>query len=358
MAVATSPPRPASRATPSLRGAVLALFVASGAAGLIYQVVWSRELVLVFGNTTQAVATIVTAFMAGLGFGSLAGGRLADTSRRPLRLYGLVELAVAAMAALLPFAFTGLAEVYRGVWPSLVERPGQLAGVRFGLALAAVAPATFLMGMTLPLLTRYLVRTLDETGARLGELYAANTIGAMAGTLLGGFVLIELVGLHLTSYLAVALNLAAGLGALLLSRRWETGPDMPARRPPAGSGRPGPRCRASSSPAAGPCWRRPSSPGSSPSPSRCSGPGCWPRAPAPASTSSPPSWPSSCSASPSAASCTAASPGPRASGSAPSACAWPGSGSSPRQRWCSAAAWSARSRSWSAPWSCSSRRRS
>ena len=225
MAVATSPPRPASRATPSLRGAVLALFVASGAAGLIYQVVWSRELVLVFGNTTQAVATIVTAFMAGLGFGSLAGGRLADTSGRPLRLYGLVELAVAAMAALLPFAFTGLAEVYRGVWPSLVERPGQLAGVRFGLALAAVAPATFLMGMTLPLLTRYLVRTLDETGARLGELYAANTIGAMAGTLLGGFVLIELVGLHLTSYLAVALNLMAGLGALLLSRRWETGPD-------------------------------------------------------------------------------------------------------------------------------------
>jgi spermidine synthase len=225
VAVATSPPRPASRATPSLRGVVLALFVASGAAGLIYQVVWSRELVLVFGNTTQAVATIVTAFMAGLGFGSLAGGRLADTSLRPLRLYGLVELAVAAMAALLPFAFSGLAELYRGVWPSLVERPGQLAGVRFGLALAAVAPATFLMGMTLPLLTRYLVRTLDEAGARLGELYAANTIGAMAGTLLGGFVLIELVGLHLTSYLAVALNLAAGLGALLLSRRWETGPD-------------------------------------------------------------------------------------------------------------------------------------
>jgi spermidine synthase len=225
VAVATSPPRPTSRATPSLRGVVLALFVASGAAGLIYQVVWSRELVLVFGNTTQAVATIVTAFMAGLGFGSLAGGRLADTSARPLRLYGLVELAVAAMAALLPLAFHGLADLYRGVWPSLVERPGQLAGVRFGLAIAAVAPATFLMGMTLPLLTRYLVRTLDEAGARLGELYAANTIGAMAGTLLGGFVLIELLGLRLTSYLAVILNVVAGMGALLLSRRWETGPD-------------------------------------------------------------------------------------------------------------------------------------
>src|SRR6266508_3832164 len=173
VAVATSTPRPASRAAPSLRGAVLALFVASGAAGLVYQVVWSRELVLVFGNTTQAVATIVTAFMAGLGFGSLVGGRLADTSARPLRLYGAVELAVAVLAGL-----------YRGLWPSLVEHPVQLTAVRCSLALAAVAPATFLMGMTLPLLTRHLVRTLDEAGARLGELYAANTAGAMAGTLL------------------------------------------------------------------------------------------------------------------------------------------------------------------------------
>jgi spermidine synthase len=218
---------------------VLALFVASGAAGLIYQVVWSRELVLVFGNTTQAVATIVTAFMAGLGFGSLAGGRLADTSARPLRLYGAVELAVAAMAAALPLVFEGLAGLYRGLWPSLVEQPAQLTAVRCALALAAVAPATFLMGMTLPLLTRHLVRTLDEAGARLGELYAANTAGAMAGTLLGGFVLIEFLGLRLTSYLAVALNLLAGLGARLLSRRFETGraggpaPGQPAAGQPA-----------------------------------------------------------------------------------------------------------------------------
>jgi spermidine synthase len=237
VAVATSPPRPASRATPGLRGTVLALFVASGAAGLIYQVVWSRELVLVFGNTTQAVATIVTAFMAGLGFGSLVGGRLADTSARPLRLYGAVELAVAVLAALLPFAFVGLAEVYRGVWPGLVEQPARLTAVRFALAVAAVAPATFLMGMTLPLLTRYLVRTLDEAGARLGELYAANTVGAMVGTLLGGFVLIEFLGLRLTSYVAVALNVLAGVGARLLSRRWESGP--PGTAPQAGpSGRP------------------------------------------------------------------------------------------------------------------------
>jgi predicted membrane-bound spermidine synthase len=218
VAVAVSPARPSSRVRPVRRGLILALFVGSGAAGLVYQVVWSRELVLVFGNTTQAVATIVTAFMAGLGFGSLIGGRWANRSRQPLRLYGALELGVAVFAVLLPFAFDDLAEVYRGAYPGLVDNTLGLTAVRFALALAAVAPATFLMGATLPLLVRYLVRTLDEAGARLGELYAANTAGAVAGTVIAGFVLIEFFGLRLTSYVAVALNLLAGTGALVLSR--------------------------------------------------------------------------------------------------------------------------------------------
>jgi predicted membrane-bound spermidine synthase len=218
VAVAISPTRPSSRTRPVRRGLILALFVGSGAAGLVYQVVWSRELVLVFGNTTQAVATIVTAFMAGLGFGSLIGGRWANRSSQPLRLYGALELGVAVFAVLLPFAFDDLAEVYRGAYPGLVDNTFGLTAVRFALALAAVAPATFLMGATLPLLVRYLVRTLDEAGARLGELYAANTAGAVAGTVIAGFVLIEFLGLRLTSYVAVALNLLAGSGALVLSR--------------------------------------------------------------------------------------------------------------------------------------------
>jgi len=218
VAVAVSRTRPSTQVRSVRRGLILALFVGSGAAGLIYQVVWSRELVLVFGNTTQAVSTIVTAFMAGLGFGSLAGGRWASRGLRPLRLYGALELAVAVFAVLLPFAFDDLAEVYRGAYPGLVDNTLALTAVRFALALAAVAPATFLMGATLPLLVRHLVRTLDETGARLSELYAANTAGAVAGTVIAGFVLIEFLGLRLTSYVAVALNLLAGCGALALSR--------------------------------------------------------------------------------------------------------------------------------------------
>jgi predicted membrane-bound spermidine synthase len=218
VAVAVSRTRPSSQTRPVRRGLILALFVGSGAAGLVYQVVWSRELVLVFGNTTQAVSTIVTAFMAGLGFGSLAGGRWASRSRRPLRLYGALELGVALFAVMLPLVFDDLAQAYRGTYPSLVGDTLALTAVRFALAVAAVAPATFLMGATLPLLVRHLVRTVDEAGARLGELYAANTAGAVTGTVIAGFVLIEFLGLRLTSYVAVALNLLAGSGALVLSR--------------------------------------------------------------------------------------------------------------------------------------------
>ncbi len=196
---------------------VTAIFVASGAAGLIYQVVWSRELVLVFGNTTQAISTIVTAFMLGLGAGGYVGGRLAMRSRNPLRLYGAIELLVALFAILLPFAFDGFGEVYRAAYGAMDSTA--LGFVRAGLALVAVTPATFLMGMTLPILTRFMVRTLDRAGNQLAALYAANTLGAVLGTLVSGFVLIEVLGLVGTSHVAVFLNVVAGSSAIFLSTR-------------------------------------------------------------------------------------------------------------------------------------------
>ena len=204
-------PRPAPR-----QRLITALFLASGAAGLIYQVVWSRELVLVFGNTTQAIATIVTAFMAGLGLGGWVGGRWAARTDRPLARYGLVEIGVAVAALGLPLGFGAIGDLYRAAYPTL-DAPA-LTALRFALALVAVTPATFLMGLTLPLLTQALVQRLDDAGRNLGALYAANTLGAVLGTLLAGFVLIEWLGLTGTSLLAVLLNLLAGGGALALAR--------------------------------------------------------------------------------------------------------------------------------------------
>lgn len=202
---------------PRWRGAdrlVVAVFVASGAAGLIYQIVWSRELVLVFGNTTQAVGTIVSAFMAGLGAGGLAGGLLSSRIRRPLLVYGMVELATGMAALAVPLGFHGIAGVYASAYDS--ASPVQLTLVRLALTMAVVTPVTFLMGLTLPLLTHHLVDSMRTAGRRMGMLYGANTVGAMAGVLVSGLVLVELIGLSATAAVGVALNLICGTLAVIL----------------------------------------------------------------------------------------------------------------------------------------------
>lgn len=173
---------------------VLAIFILSGAAGLMYEVVWSRQLVLVFGNTTQAVSTILTGFFGGMAIGSFLGGRLADRVRSPLRMYGAIELVLVVVVLATPVTFRLLHEVYRGAYGALEGSFEAIALLRFGLAILALAPATILMGATLPALTRQLTGDAHLSSA-FGRLYAANTLGAILGTFAAGIVLIELLGL-------------------------------------------------------------------------------------------------------------------------------------------------------------------
>jgi hypothetical protein len=106
--------------------AVPVLFMASGAAGLVYQVVWTRDLVLVFGNTTQAIVTTVAAFLGGLGSGALLGGWLGKRMRRPLAVYGALELGVGCFALLMPWIFELVAtrKLLRAPWRSRLGGPG------------------------------------------------------------------------------------------------------------------------------------------------------------------------------------------------------------------------------------------
>jgi spermidine synthase len=226
------------------RWPILAIFVLSGAAGLVYEVVWARQLVLVFGNTTQAVSAILTGFFGGIAIGSVFGGRLGDRVRRPLRMYGLLELILVVVVLATPVTFRLLHEVYRGAFGSLESAPGVLALIRFALSLAALAPATVLMGATLPTLTRYLSRDPSELSVAFGRLYAANTIGAILGAIAAGFVLIELVGLTGTLIVGASCSGAAGLAALLIDRRRPALPASPIVAPrPAGSSSIRPRVR-------------------------------------------------------------------------------------------------------------------
>lgn len=239
-AVIESPEPPAgARLRPALFDSwVPVLFLASGAAGLIYQVVWTQDLVLIFGDTTLAIVTTVSAFLAGLGIGSLVGAAVGARLRRALAVYGLLEIAVGCLALLMPLAFDGIATVFRTAYLSFT--PTEVELIRFGLAFVALAPPTILMGMSLPLLTRHLVRSDPDVGERIARLYGLNTLGAVAGSLASGYVLIELIGLRDTTLVAVGLNLCAGGGAVLmfLASRPTAGREPSPGPPPAAGPRP------------------------------------------------------------------------------------------------------------------------
>jgi spermidine synthase len=184
--------------------------------------------VLVFGNTTQAVSAILAGFFGGMAIGSAVGGRIADRVRNPLRLYGLIELVLVVVVLATPLTFQLIRLAYGAVAPSLESSPQVIAVVRLALALVALAPATVLMGATLPTLTRHL--TIDaHLSQSFGRLYAANTVGAIIGTVLAGLVLIELLGLMGALRIGAICSAIAGAVALVLARRV---PDQSPAPPP------------------------------------------------------------------------------------------------------------------------------
>jgi spermidine synthase len=202
----------------------------SGAAGLIYQVAWVRLLGLAFGVTVFAISTVLAAFMGGLAIGSLVGGHRADSVRRPLRVYGLVELGVGITALLTPWAFSLLQSVYGGLSQLVdpAQAPLVAGGVRAVLAFTVLLVPTALMGATLPLAVRGARGQRGEPDPTrgdawtMGALYALNTTGAIVGCVLSGFVLIGLLGLAETIFAAATANGLAGLGALALDRAVHT----------------------------------------------------------------------------------------------------------------------------------------
>jgi len=210
------------------RAAVLVFFLTSGATGLALEVVWTRILGVVFGNTVYAASTVLTAYMLGLALGSAALGSLADRARRPLVLYGLLEIGVGLYALVLPLLAAGTTAVYGWFFRSFEPAFWLLNLVRFGLSVLVLLPPTFLMGGTLPVLARHLGLRHRQPGREVGYLYGANTLGAVVGCFLAGFVLLEALGVRGTLLTAGAVALCVGLLAVVLGRRSEA-PTEPAQ---------------------------------------------------------------------------------------------------------------------------------
>ena len=194
------------------------LFFLSGACALIYQVLWLRQLSLIFGVTVYAASTVLATFMAGLAIGSAAAGRLSEQVRRPLLWFGAAEALIGVTALLSPLALDLVTAGYVALAPGLESRALATA-LRFACSAAVLLVPTVLMGATLPLVLQSSVIDAPGVAARLSLLYGINTAGAVAGCLLAGFVLIGGLGISATSRIAASVNVAIGAAAIVMARR-------------------------------------------------------------------------------------------------------------------------------------------
>ncbi|HYR77963.1 MAG TPA: fused MFS/spermidine synthase [Pyrinomonadaceae bacterium] len=213
---------PAKNYSPRTLRLVAVCFLLSGATGLIYEVLWARMLGLVFGVTTLAISAVLAAFMGGLALGSALAARFAPRINRPVRVYALIEIVIGVYALAVPLLFRWVdrvyAEVWAGAWQNL--HPGFYGSAlsRFVLASVVLIIPTTLMGATLPILAKAVKASTRRT-ISVTSLYTLNLVGAIAGTIAAGFVLLPTVGVSLTIWIAALINLFIGLGALLLEAR-------------------------------------------------------------------------------------------------------------------------------------------
>lgn len=193
---------------------MLGLFVGSGCAALVYEVVWFHMLSLVIGASGVSLAILLTGFMGGMCLGSVGYPKLIDSRRNPLKTYAVLELLIALCGLAILVILPAIGRMY---WSHSGSGYASVA-VRGVLALFVLLPPTVLMGATLPAIARG-VKTTPSGLSRLGFAYGANTFGAVLGSLLAGFYLLRVHDVSVATYAAAGLNLIVAGVALYLSRQ-------------------------------------------------------------------------------------------------------------------------------------------
>jgi spermidine synthase len=194
---------------------LVAAFFVSGFTALLYQVVWQRLLGLFSGSDVRSVTIVVSAFLAGLGVGSLVGALIADryNSRRAVLLFGWCNLGIALFALLSRFLYYDLLFLRLNTW---ARSPLTLLVIAF----ASLLWPTILMGLSLPLLSRAIVRNVAAAAGWISLLYGVNTVGAGLGALAAGWYLAGVYGYDTTLRIGSALSLLVGVTALLIAGRF------------------------------------------------------------------------------------------------------------------------------------------
>jgi spermidine synthase len=217
----------------AVRTLLFTAFFLSGISALIYEVVWAKYLALFLGGTSVAHTIVLATFMGGLAVGNAWFGRRADRAQAgSIRLYALLELGIGLLCLLFPRTFAVLSALYLDV-ARQVDITGTAAlGLKVALASAAIFVPCVLMGGTLPLLAKYVVDRLSGVGLRVSVLYFVNTAGAVVGSALGGFLVVERWGLELGMVAASLVNFGIGGVAWTIGRgRRDDGRAAPATPP-------------------------------------------------------------------------------------------------------------------------------
>lgn len=200
---------------------VLLLFFCSGATALIYEVVWSKYLSQMFGSTIYAQTVVLAVFMGGLALGNRWFGAKADHLQKPVRGYGFAELAIGVYAFAFPKLFSVADAVFVRVGSVVLENSFALLAIKGLLSLLLLIVPTILMGGTLPLLAAFLQRSSLDAGRRSARFYSVNSLGAVFGSAVAGFYLVQNWGMVASLQIAAMVNVCIAAAAILLSPRLE-----------------------------------------------------------------------------------------------------------------------------------------
>ena len=221
---AAQQPERQPRSSPDVRwtsAAILATFalLISGLAALVYEVAWTRVLTLVLGSSTYAFTIMLATFLAGIALGSAMISRFADKPASGILLLAFCQVLIGVFALLTASLFGLLPDTFVYLFGVVQENYSLFLGANFLICFVVMVPATIFMGASFPVAGAIVVANFASSGRRIGFLYAANTIGAILGAFLAGFVLIPLMGIQHTLLVTVFINLSAGLLLVLFTLR-------------------------------------------------------------------------------------------------------------------------------------------
>lgn len=197
---------------------ILVAFGFSGAAALIYEVVWTRALSIILGSTTYALSTMLSTFMAGLAIGGFIGGRIADRGKNLLMVFGFLELGIGIFGLITIPLIHMLPPLYFKIYKAFHLSPTIYFLFQFLLCSAIMLIPTTFMGATFPVVSKKVTTSMNEMGRWVGSAYSFNTFGAIIGSFSAGFILIPILGVRMAAVVAACLNILVALSMIVMSR--------------------------------------------------------------------------------------------------------------------------------------------